>query len=112
MKYTGLKTMIIQRQILNIQNLLSTIMQAICGAERPTCTGNGTSGRTVTVDITGEFYGYNQYWGTAETQILNYVIQNQSTAGDYTDKWGGTANVTCPQQQAKTYDMLKMSPRP
>lgn len=57
-------------------------------------TGNGTSGRTVTVDITGEFYGYNQYWGTAETQILNYVIQNQSTAGDYTDKWGGTANVT------------------
>ena len=56
-------------------------------------TGNGTS-RTVAVDITGEFYGYNQYWGTAETQILNYVIQNQSTAGDYTDKWGGTANVT------------------
>ena len=85
--------MIIQRQILNIQNLLSTIMQAICGAERPTVQETAP-GRTVTVDITGEFYGYNQYWGTAETQILNHVIQNQSTAGDYTDKWGGTANVT------------------
>lgn len=56
--------------------------------------GNGAGGRTVTVDISGEFYGYNQYWGTAETQILDYVIQSQSTTGDYTDKWGGTASVT------------------
>ena len=76
--------------------------------------GNGAGGRTVTVDISGEFYGYNQYWGTAETQILDYVIQSQSTTGDYTDKWGGTAPevLPCPQQRAKTCGMLKMSLRP
>jgi len=58
-------------------------------------TGAATQGRgTVTVDITGKFYGYDQYWGTTEVQEINYIIQSEKTDGTKTEKWGGTADVT------------------
>jgi len=57
--------------------------------------GSGSSnGGTVTVEGTGEFYGYDQYWGTAEAQIINYVISSEVTKNGAIDRWGGTAKVT------------------
>lgn len=49
---------------------------------------------TVTLDVTGNFYGYDQYWGTAEAQELNYVIQSEKKNGTKVDKWGGTVDLT------------------
>jgi N-acetylmuramoyl-L-alanine amidase len=49
---------------------------------------------SVTLDVTGNFYGYDQYWGTAEAQELKYVIQSEKKNGTKVDKWGGTADVT------------------
>lgn len=73
--------------------------------------GNGTNRVTVTVDVTGDFYGYNQYWGTAETQILNYVIQSQNITNDYTDEWGGTANVTLSSTTSQNIRYVENEPQ-
>jgi len=54
---------------------------------------NGAAeGNTVTVECTGSFYGYDQYWGTAESLLLDYVITAEKL-GDGADSWGGTASV-------------------
>jgi N-acetylmuramoyl-L-alanine amidase len=57
-------------------------------------TGTAASGTTVTVESTGNFYGYDGYWGTAEVEVLNYTIESEQTGNDKADKWGGTARVT------------------
>ncbi|MDQ2084968.1 S-layer homology domain-containing protein [Herbivorax sp. ANBcel31] len=72
--------------------------------------GNGANGATVTVDVTGEFYGYNQYWGTTETQTLDYVIQSQNRAGEFTDKWGGTASVNLSSTTSQNMRYVKNKP--
>ena len=38
----------------------------------------GSNNGTITVDIIGDFYGYNEYWGSTETQVLEYMIQKLS----------------------------------
>jgi len=39
----------------------------------------------VTVEISGDYYGYNQIWGTVEAQVLNYVIESQKRSGEVLD---------------------------
>jgi len=56
--------------------------------------GVASEGGTVTVEGTGGFYGYDQYWGTAEAQIINYVISSEMMKNGKIDKWVGTAKVT------------------
>ena len=34
---------------------------------------------TITVEGTGNFYGYDQYWGSTEVQTINYVINSVPT---------------------------------
>jgi hypothetical protein len=61
--------------------------------------GNGSSGSapqgngTITVDIAGKFYGYDQYWGTTEVEEINYIIQSEKKNGTVVEKWGGTADI-------------------
>lgn len=55
--------------------------------------GTGRDGNTVTVECTGEFYGYDQYWGNAECLTLNYDIECEKGSGNTKDSWGGTAEV-------------------
>jgi len=33
-------------------------------------TGTGANSGEVTVEISGDYYGYNQIWGTVEAQVL------------------------------------------
>jgi hypothetical protein len=54
----------------------------------------GSDSGTITVDITGKFYGYDQYWGTAEVIELNNVIQSEKKDGSKIERWGGTSSVT------------------
>lgn len=49
---------------------------------------------TVTIESTGNFYGYDQYWGTAEVEVINYSIESEQNSSGYADKWGGSAKVT------------------
>lgn len=56
--------------------------------------GGRTDGGTVTVEATGEFYGYDQYWGNTEVQTINYLIEGEQRKGDIIDRWGGTASVS------------------
>ncbi|WP_010245310.1 S-layer homology domain-containing protein [Acetivibrio cellulolyticus] len=70
----------------------------------------GTDEGSVTVDITGDFYGYNQYWGTTETQVLEYMIQSEGKSGDTVDKWGGTASVSLSNTSAKQIKYVENEP--
>lgn len=56
--------------------------------------GTTPNGGTVTVEDTGNFYGYDQYFGTAEVEVLNYTVESENNSSDKSDKWGGTAKVT------------------
>ena len=51
--------------------------------------GNVNDGRTVTQEITGKLFGYDQYWGSIETAALNYQIDWEKPG----IHWGGTAQV-------------------
>jgi hypothetical protein len=66
-----------------------------------TGTDSTANAGTVTVDITGKFYGYDQYWGTAEVIELDYIIQSEQKNGSKTEKWGGTSNVRVSSTTAK-----------
>lgn len=55
--------------------------------------GAARDGSTVTVECTGDFYGYDQYWGNAECLTLNYDILCEKGTGNAKDSWGGTAEV-------------------
>ena len=49
---------------------------------------------TVTVEETGSFYGYDQYWGSAEAMEIKYVIDSRQKKGNSFETWSGTASVT------------------
>jgi len=70
----------------------------------------GTDEGSVTVDVIGDFYGYNQYWGSAETQILEYMIQSERNKGDVVDKWGGTATVRLSSSTTKQIKYVENEP--
>lgn len=52
------------------------------------------NGGSVTVEVTGKSFGYDQYWGNTETSILNYEISSEKTIGDIHDRWSGRAELT------------------
>ncbi len=56
--------------------------------------GAVNDGNKVTVECTGTFYGYDQYWGNAESLLLDYVISGERQDSDGVDIWGGTASVS------------------
>lgn len=56
--------------------------------------GAANDGSTVTVECTGTFYGYDQYWGNAESLLLDYVISGEQNTSDGVDIWGGTASIS------------------
>lgn len=56
--------------------------------------GAAANSGTVTVETTGNFYGYDQYWGTAEVEILNHFITGERNNNGKFDKWSGMAKVT------------------
>jgi N-acetylmuramoyl-L-alanine amidase len=72
-------------------------------------TAAATAGKVI-VEETGEFYGYDQYWGTTEVQILDYVIENEQKSGASIDKWGGTANVSLSSTTTKQLKYIANQP--
>ncbi|WP_235832622.1 S-layer homology domain-containing protein [Acetivibrio mesophilus] len=73
-------------------------------------TGTGTNSGEVTVEISGDYYGYNQFWGTVETQVINYVIESQKKSDGLIDRWGGTASVSISSSTTKKIDYVENKP--
>ncbi|NLP13926.1 MAG: S-layer homology domain-containing protein [Clostridium sp.] len=74
-------------------------------------TGNGARGGSITVEINGDFYGYNQFWGTVETQVLNYIILSERMNDGELDQWGGTANVRLSSSTTKQINYVENEPQ-
>lgn len=72
--------------------------------------GNANSGGTVTVEITGKVFGYDQNWGSIETAILNYEINSERRNGDTFDRWGGSAKVTISSSITKEIKFMQNIP--
>ncbi len=77
-------------------------------------TGSGVNAgsATVTVDVTGEFYGYDQYWGSTEAQVLVYDISGERKTADLMDRWGGTAVVRISLSTVKDLRYVEHLPDP
>jgi len=73
--------------------------------------GAASSGGTVSVEATGEFYGYDQYWGTAEVEKFSYIIQSQQKNENGVDSWGGTANVSLSSSTTQMLKFIENEPR-
>jgi N-acetylmuramoyl-L-alanine amidase len=72
--------------------------------------GTATSGNTVTVECTGSFYGYDQYWGNAESLLLDYIITAEKSGENDADKWGGTASVAISSTSAEKLEYQRNRP--
>lgn len=84
--------------------------------------GAAANGSTITVEGTGNFYGYEQYWGNTEVQTINYVIKSEqkptqstgtttsTTSTQSADKWGGTAAVSLSYSSTKKLRFVSNEP--
>lgn len=72
--------------------------------------GAAVSGSKVTVECTGDFYGYDQYWGNAESLILDYTILSETNGNDGGDKWGGAATVAVSSTSTEKLEYQKNKP--
>ncbi|MCX8129083.1 MAG: S-layer homology domain-containing protein [Clostridia bacterium] len=73
-------------------------------------TGTASGSGKVIVEETGEFYGYDQYWGTTEAQIIDYTILNEQKKGDINDVWGGTASIKLSSTTTKEVEFVESIP--
>lgn len=62
---------------------------------------SGTNTGTVTSEMVGKTYGYNNPWGSTETMILDYTISSSISNGQSYDEWTGTASVTLSSSSVK-----------
>lgn len=69
-----------------------------------------TGGGTVTVEETGDFYGYEQYWGTADVKAMDYTITGEQLKNGKTDKWEGTAGVNLSSTTTKQLSYVENKP--
>ncbi|MCL2740719.1 MAG: S-layer homology domain-containing protein [Oscillospiraceae bacterium] len=66
----------------------------------------GRSPETITVEEVGEYYGYNGYWGSAQTLLLDGVVRTVKEG----DSWGGTFEVRV--SSGMTREMMLSENRP
>ncbi|NMA65300.1 MAG: S-layer homology domain-containing protein [Clostridiaceae bacterium] len=49
---------------------------------------------TITVDMSGRLYAYDQYWSSTQTQKINVLIEADLMGEEGRTKWGGQAEIT------------------
>ncbi len=72
--------------------------------------GAAADGNTVTVECTGVFYGYDQYWGNAESLLLDYTISSEKNSKGGADIWGGEASVAISSTSTEQLEYQKNKP--
>ncbi|MTI48896.1 MAG: S-layer homology domain-containing protein [Firmicutes bacterium] len=70
---------------------------------------NENQGKIV-VEITGEIYGYDHYWGATEGQKLHKDISYQQTTGDEPVEWFGYADVDVAFNRTKRMEYFNNLP--
>jgi len=70
-------------------------------------TGNGNG--TIIVDINGDFYGYEQFWGAIEAGKYIYHLK-YTGQGAVADSWGGTAETSYSSSISKRIDYRENIP--
>lgn len=60
-----------------------------------------TSNGEVVYETTGTTYGYDQYWSSVETIILNSTVQTTEGEGNEVDAWGGSASIKMSNSSTK-----------
>ncbi|MCX7772192.1 MAG: S-layer homology domain-containing protein, partial [Clostridia bacterium] len=53
----------------------------------------GDSSNTVTVNVSGKLYAYEQYWSSTQTQKLNITVDTNMKKASPPIQWGGSAEV-------------------
>jgi S-layer homology domain. len=61
---------------------------------RKVYTVNNNRDNTITVDISGKLYAYDQYWSSTQTQKIQYTITASMLGENNPYEWGGLAEVT------------------
>ncbi len=64
---------------------------------------DGETDGKVTVDISGDFYGYTQFWGSTETGRYIYHLEH-TAEGAQPDSWGGTGEINYSSSVSKRLD--------
>ncbi|MEN8906286.1 MAG: S-layer homology domain-containing protein, partial [Clostridiales bacterium] len=70
----------------------------------------GTNLGNVTVDITADIYGYNQYWSNTETILYKYLINGENIIDNASDKWGGEVDLTTSSSVSNELVYMKNAP--
>ncbi len=70
--------------------------------------GNNPVIGKMTVDTTGRFYGYDQYWSSSEVQTLDYLYNYESN--DKKEKWGGSVSVNVSSSTVKDLQYQENEP--
>lgn len=66
-------------------------------AGKKTYTINGERTNTITVEMSGRIYSYDQYWSSTQTQKISYTLLADIKKATKPYQWGGAAEVTVSQ---------------
>lgn len=63
--------------------------------------GQAEAGGSTTIEAIGNYYGYDEYWGSTQAQTINYIIQSEKSSDQGVEVWGGTAFVSISSSTTK-----------
>ncbi len=69
-------------------------------------------GRRITVNMASQIYGYDQYWGAAQTQEVNIYISGVTQTPNFHDSWGGGGVIKIYQTTSKRLSYIENKPDP
>lgn len=68
------------------------------------------NGGNVTVEMTGTQYGYDQYWSSAKSGMVDVYIYSKSDPASSTNEWGGFAEVFVSNVSKKGFQYIENQP--
>ncbi|AGC68196.1 S-layer domain protein [Thermoclostridium stercorarium subsp. stercorarium DSM 8532] len=68
------------------------------------------SGGTITVEMTGSQYGYDQYWSSAKSANVDVAIAARPEIGGKTVAWGGQAKIFVSSVAKKGFEYVENQP--
>lgn len=71
---------------------------------------NISSGGTVTIEMNGTQYGYDQYWSSAKSGSVNVYITAEPQIDGVSASWGGYASVTVASNAKKGFQYIENEP--
>lgn len=73
-------------------------------------TYRASTGGTITVEMSGNQYGYDQYWSTAKSGNVNLTILSEPELNGKGTAWGGTAKIFVSSVSKKGFEYVENEP--